>query len=165
MVTNHPRLEGPLADRRVIFDAARFRWARIDPQTYKFSLGDQRGMGWRGVTRYTLASSPAVPAKFELRYFELAPGGYSSFEKHAHVHVIIVLRGRGRAVVGTHVFDVAPLDLVHVPPHMPHRWVNESEEPFGFLCPVDAQRDSPQPIDDLEWELLRRTPATAPYAF
>ncbi len=98
-------------------------------------------------------------------YFELAPGGYSSLEKHTHVHTIIVLRGQGRAVVGHQVFDLAPFDLLHVPPDTPHRWVNESAEPFGFLCPVDAQRDPPQPVDDAEWDALQRIPTTAPYVF
>ncbi len=163
--THDTPFAGHLAGLRVAFDAKQFRWSRIDPQAYKFSLGDERGMGWRGVTRYTLANPSAAPAKFELRYFELAPGGYSSLEKHAHVHIILVLRGKGRAVVGHQVFDLAPFDLLYVPPHTPHRWVNEGAEPFGFLCPVDAPRDQAQPVDDVEWEALKRAPTTAPYAF
>ncbi len=158
-------LEGQLGHLRAAFDDTRFRWSHIEPQAYKFSLGDQRGMGWRGVTRYTLGGASVSPSQFELRYFELAPGGYSSLEKHTHVHTIIVLRGQGRAVVGHQVFDLAPFDLLHVPPDTPHRWVNESAEPFGFLCPVDAQRDPPQPVDDAEWDALQRIPTTAPYVF
>ncbi len=147
------------------FDPEQFRWEGIEPKVYKFSTGEARGMGWRGVQRFTLAGPPAIPAAFELRYFELAPGGYSSFEKHRHVHFILVLRGRGRAVVGTQVFDLAPYDLLYVPPLVPHRWINEGEEPFGFLCPVDAERDPPQPLDDAEWEAIAADPLTAPYAF
>jgi len=158
-------LKGQFAHLKAAFDASRFRWSRIDPQAYKFSLGDLRGMGWRGVSRYTLASPSAIPVNFELRYFELAPGGYSSLEKHSHVHAIIVLRGQGRAVVGQQVFDLAPFDFLYVPPGTPHRWVNEGAEPFGFLCPVDAQRDPPEPITDKEWDALKETPATAPYVF
>jgi quercetin dioxygenase-like cupin family protein len=148
---------------KVAFDPQQFRWEGIQPAAYKFSLGEARGMGWRRVHRFTLASG--IPAAFELRYFELEPGGYSSFEKHRHVHFILVLRGCGRAVVGPHVFDLAPFDLLYVPPMTPHRWVNEGEEPFGFVCPVDAERDPPQPLDDAEWTALRENPETAPYAF
>jgi quercetin dioxygenase-like cupin family protein len=155
----------PLTGLKIAYDPVAQRWPEVPGQVYKFSLGDARGMGWRGVTRFTLAGPPALPASFELRYFELAPGGYSSFEKHAHVHFIVVLRGRGRAVVGHQVFDLAPFDLLYVPPHTPHRWLNEGEEPFGFLCPVDAARDRPQPLSEAEWEALRQNPVTAPYVF
>ncbi|MDR5710511.1 MAG: cupin domain-containing protein [Armatimonadota bacterium] len=147
------------------FDPERFRWEGVEAKLYKFSGGEVRGMGWRGVRRYTLASPPEIPAAFAIRYFEIEPGGYSSFEKHEHVHFILVLRGRGRAVVGTRIFELAPYDLLYVPPLVPHRWVNESDEPFGFLCPVDADRDPPQPLDDAEWEAMVANPLTAPYAF
>lgn len=157
--------EGHLQQIRVPFDPTHFRWSQVDPQVYKFALGDERGMGWRGVTRYTLLRPHVVPAQFSLRYFELAPGGYSSFEKHAHVHTVVVLRGHGKAVVGLQAFDVVPLDLIYVPPHTPHRWVNESAEPFGFLCPVDAARDPAQPLSDAEWDTITRSPTTAPYAY
>jgi quercetin dioxygenase-like cupin family protein len=154
-----------VARLKASFDAQAFRWRGIEPQAYKFSLGDQRGMGWRGVTRFTLGGPPALPARLELRYFELATGGYSSLEKHAHIHLVLAIRGEGKALVGHTVFDLAPFDLLHVPPNTPHRWINEGDEPFGFLCPVDAERDPPQPLVDEEWEALRRNPITAPYAF
>ncbi|MDQ7818959.1 MAG: cupin domain-containing protein [Armatimonadota bacterium] len=150
---------------RLAFDPQAFRWPQVPAEVYKFATGDARGMGWRGVVRVTLAGPPAVPSVFELRYFEIASGGYSSLEKHRHPHLIVVLRGRGRALVGDRVVDLRPFDLLRVPPGVPHRWINEADEPFGFLCPVDAQRDPPQPVSDAEWEALRANPATAPYAF
>jgi quercetin dioxygenase-like cupin family protein len=75
------------------------------------------------------------------------------------------LRGRGRALIGDRVVNCAPYDVLQVPPLIPHRWVNEGAEPFGFLCTVDSERDRPAPLDDDEWEALRRNPATAPYVF
>ena len=116
-------------------------------------------MGWRGVKRFTIASPQTIPAGFELRYFELEPGGYSSLEKHRHVHFVLALRGAGRALVGDEVYELAPLDAIYVAPLTPHRWINASEEPFGFLCPVDGDRDSPIPLDEAEWDSLRRQPA------
>lgn len=147
------------------FDPQTFRWEGIDEVPYKFSPGDERGMGWQGVTRHTLASPKTLPAGFELRYFELAPGGYSSLEKHQHVHFVMAARGAGRALIGERLFDFSPLDVLYVPPMTPHRWLNESEAPFGFLCPVDGDRDRPQPVSDSEWEALRANPVTAPYVF
>lgn len=151
--------------RRIPFHPERFRWEGIESQAYKFSLGEERGFGWRGVTRFVIGGPPEAPCRFQLRYFELAPGGYSSLEKHQHIHFIIVLRGRGKALVGQEVFEVTPFDVVYVPPEVPHRWINDSDEPFGFLCPVDAERDPPRPVDEDEWRALKRNPITAPYVF
>ena len=82
---------------KIAFDAVQFRWNGIAPQLYKFAIGDQRGMGWRAITRFTLGRPPEIPSRVELRYFELGPGGYSSLEKHTHVHLIIAVRGNGKA--------------------------------------------------------------------
>jgi len=158
-------LAGALAGLKVAFDPEAFRWRGIEPQTYKFALGDERGMGWRRVTRYTLAGPPAVPSRFELRYFELGPGGYSSLEQHVHAHCIVVVRGEGKALVGSEVFEIGPFDIVYVPPRTPHRWINDGDAPFGFLCPVDAQRDPPMPVSEEEWKALKQSPATRPYVF
>jgi quercetin dioxygenase-like cupin family protein len=122
-------------------------------------------MGWQGITRHTLARPAELPAAFEVRYFELEPGGYSSLEKHRHAHIVVVLRGAGRALIGERVVDCVPFDTLHVPPMTPHRWLNESTESFGFLCTVDADRDRPAPLDDDEWNALLANPATASYVF
>src|SRR5437588_6260586 len=147
------------------FDPAAFRWSGVEERPYQSRVDGERGMGWRDVARHTLASSESIGAAFELRYFELAPGGYSRLEKHRHVHFVIALRGRGRAVVGAELVEVEPFTAVYVPPLTPHRWLNEGDEPFGFMCPVDGKRDRAQPLDDGEWEALRANPATAPYVF
>ena len=149
----------------VPFDERRFGWAGIEPTAYKPAERSERGMGFRGVARHTLARPAELPASYELRYFEFEPGGYSSLEKHSHSHFVIVLRGSGRALVGHEVVECRPFDAVHVPPLTPHRWLNAGEQPFGFLCPVAADRDRPQALDDGEWEALRAEPATAPFVF
>jgi quercetin dioxygenase-like cupin family protein len=147
------------------FDAAGFRWERVPERFYKDAGEGERGMGWRRVTRYTLARGPELPAAFEVRYFEIDPAGYSSLERHEHAHLVIAMRGAGRALVGDRVLDLEPFDCAHVPPMTPHRWLNQSAAPFGFLCIVDAARDRPLPIGDAEWDALRSDPVTAPYVF
>jgi quercetin dioxygenase-like cupin family protein len=147
------------------FDPATFRWERVPELAYKDSGGDERGMGWRGITRHALAQGPELPARFEVRYFEIEPAGYSSLERHEHAHFVVAARGVGRALVGDRMLDCKPLDCIHVPSMTPHRWLNEGTEPFGFLCIVDAERDRPSPLGDGEWEALRANPATAPYVF
>jgi quercetin dioxygenase-like cupin family protein len=140
---------------KVTFDPESFRWRGIEPRPYK------EAGGFEGITRFVL--SDQLPAEFALRYFELAPGGYSSLEKHHHIHLVIALRGAGKALVGDTVVELEPFDAVYVPPMAPHRWINEGPEPFGFLCPVDSERDRPQPLDENELVDLRSNPATAPY--
>jgi quercetin dioxygenase-like cupin family protein len=151
--------------RTAPFDPSSFRWSGVEEREYKDTPGGERGMGFRGIKRMTLASAASIPSAFELRYFELEPGGYSSLEKHRHVHFVVAVRGKGRAVVGASAVELAPFDAVYVPPLTPHRWLNSGNEPFGFLCTVDAERDRPQPLADAEWESLRTNPATAPYVF
>jgi quercetin dioxygenase-like cupin family protein len=151
--------------RSVPFDPSGFRWTGVEERAYKPAAGNERGMGFRGVTRMTLASPASIPSGFELRYFEFERGGYSSLEKHAHVHFVVALRGKGRAVVGAEVVELEPFDAIYVAPLTPHRWLNRGDEPFGFLCTVDADRDRPQPLDDEEWKSLRENPATAQFVY
>jgi quercetin dioxygenase-like cupin family protein len=141
------------------FDPATFRWEGLEPRAYKDEPGTARGMAWQGISRTTL-----VRGVFEIRYFELAPGGFSSLEKHAHEHAVLAARGHGRALIGDEVVELFPLDLVRTGPFVPHRWVNAGTEPFGVLCTVEGERDRPRPLDDAEWEALRAAPATAPFA-
>ena len=150
--------------KRSAFDPAAFRWEGVAPREYKDDPGTPRGMAWQGLSRYTLVRAPEAGVTFEVRYFEIAPGGYSSLEKHAHVHVVFAARGRGKALIGDQVIELNPLDLVQTPPFAPHRWINPHDEPFGFICTVEGERDRPQPLDDAEWEALRANPLTAPFA-
>jgi quercetin dioxygenase-like cupin family protein len=142
------------------FDSGAFRWEGIEPRAYKDDPGAGRGMAWRGISRHTLARGA-----FEVRYFELAPGGFSSLEKHAHVHAVVCVRGRGRALIGGSVVDLAPFDLVQAAAWEPHRWLNAGDEPFGFLCTVEGERDRPVALDDEEWAALLSNPVTAGFVF
>jgi quercetin dioxygenase-like cupin family protein len=78
-----------------------------------------------------------------LAYFEIGSGGFSTLEHHAHEHGVIVLRGRGQVHLGGTWHEVGIGDVVYIAPHEIHQLRNVSEEPFGFLCIVDAERDRP----------------------
>ena len=80
----------------------------------------------------------------QLRYFEVAPGGWTTLERHEHVHNVMVIRGRGRALIGDQVHALAQNDLVSVPPLTWHQFHAAPDEPLGFLCLVDRERDRPQ---------------------
>ncbi len=153
----------PIQVRRSAFDPSAFRWEGVAPRAYKDEPGSARGMAWRGLSRHTLVPAADAGVSFEVRYFEIAPGGFSSLEKHAHVHVVFAVRGNGRALIGSEVVELRPFDLVQTPPFAPHRWVNAGEQPFGFICTVEGERDRPQPLDDEEWDALLADPRTAPF--
>jgi quercetin dioxygenase-like cupin family protein len=164
-MTDHPEggscdLPEPSSHRTELvhrrFDQTTFSWEGIAAQVYKRGDAGTTGLGWRDVARHTLVGGDALA--FQLRYFEVSPAGYSSLEKHTHAHTIVVLRGLGRVVAGREVFTVEPFDLVVIPPEVPHQFVNVGTEPFGFLCPVDAERDTPRAVTGDELEALLKEP-------
>ena len=114
------------------------RWADVDVTAYKA----EGSAPFRDVTRQVLFDDDALACQF--RYFEVAAGGWSTLERHQHVHAVVVLQGHGRCLVGTEVFDLAPHDLVSVPAVTWHQFRAGDDGPLGFLCLVNAERDRPQ---------------------
>jgi quercetin dioxygenase-like cupin family protein len=133
------------------------RWDGIAVSAYK-----PGGTHFAGVTRQLLFQG-GEGLGCQLRYFEVAPGGYSSLERHRHVHAVMVIRGRGRALVGDRIFELGMHDLVQVPPRTWHQFRAAGDEPFGFLCMVDCGRDAPERPDQEALEGLRADPAIAEF--
>ena len=119
-----------------------FHWEGVDVLKYK-----QEGSApFKDVTRQVLFDSSDPPA--QLRYFEVAPGGHTTLERHNHVHAVMVIRGSGQALVGDRAYDIGLHDLVSVPPLTWHQFHAAPGEPLGFLCLVPADRDRPQLPDE-----------------
>ena len=137
--------------------ASGFRWQDVEVLEYK-----PDGEKFRDVTRQLLFA-PDLGLGCELRYFEVEPGGHSTLEKHEHVHAVVILRGRGRVLIGDRVWDVEERDLIHVPANTVHQFRPSQDEPLGFLCMVDAERDRPRAPDTAELEALRAVPETAEF--
>ncbi|HEV3246503.1 MAG TPA: cupin domain-containing protein [Beijerinckiaceae bacterium] len=131
------------------------RWEQVELRPYK---EDERAL-FKTVSRQILFSDPALDA--ELRYFEVAPGGFSTLERHEHMHAVMVLRGRGECLVGREVRKIELHDLVTVPPWTWHQFRAGAQEPLGFLCMVNARRDKPQLPTDAELKELREDEAVA----
>lgn len=120
-----------------------FRWEGVEELAYK----EEGSAPFKAITRQVLFQRPELEC--ELRYFEMAPGGHSTLERHEHAHAVMIFRGRGTCLVGGEVRDVAAPDLVFVPPMTWHQFRATKGEPFGFLCMVNAERDRPQlPSED-----------------
>jgi S-methyl-1-thioxylulose 5-phosphate methylthiotransferase len=135
-----PQDEARVVHRKAADD---YRWQGVEQRPYK---EDDRAL-FKSITRQVLFSDPEM--RGELRYFEVAPGGFSTLERHEHMHAVLILRGRGHCLVGDEVKPLATRDLVTVPPMTWHQFRAREDEPLGFLCMVNAERDKPQlPSDD-----------------
>jgi quercetin dioxygenase-like cupin family protein len=116
-------------------------WPDAPARAYKSDDGTHQG-----VTRHLIARPDA--AAFEVRYFEVAPGGWTTFERHAHVHVVLCQRGEATVRLGDAVHDVHPGDVVIVASGEPHQFRCVGAAPFGFLCIVDRDRDRHEPLPE-----------------
>ncbi len=122
-----------------IAQSAPFRWEEIPVLAYK----EEGGTHFRDITRQVLFDG-GDGLGAELRYFEVAPGGHSTLERHDHAHSVMVLRGRGQALVGDEIHELRANDLVRVPPQTWHQFRATTGEPLGFLCLVRSDRDKPR---------------------
>ena len=122
-------------------------WESIVPRRYK-----TEGSHFRSITRRTLlGEGPGEAALgFLTRYFEILPGGYSSLERHRHPHAVLVLRGRGRVLLDGDTVELVPFDCVYVAPETLHQFQAADDEPLGFLCIVDRERDRPRVVSPEE---------------
>jgi quercetin dioxygenase-like cupin family protein len=125
---------------RVIHRRARadYHWDGVAQLPYK---EDDRAL-FKSISRQVLFSDPEM--RGELRYFEMAAGGYSTLERHEHVHAVMILRGHGECMLGNAVRAVKPNDLISIPSFTWHQFKASAGEAFGFLCMVNAERDKPQ---------------------
>jgi quercetin dioxygenase-like cupin family protein len=128
------------------------RWEGVETMRYK----EAGSAPFRDITRQVLFGGADL--RCEWRYFEIAPNGYSTLERHEHAHAVMILRGHGACLVGDRVYPVAEHDLVSVPPLTWHQFRAAADAPLGFLCLVDKERDRPQLPDANELAALRRDP-------
>lgn len=125
-------------DKSIHRKAKDYRWEGVAELPYK---EDDRAL-FKSITRQVLFADPQLHG--ELRYFEVASGGFSTLERHQHMHAVMILRGRGHCLVGEEVRAVETRDLVTVPAMTWHQFRATGGEPLGFLCMVNAMRDKPE---------------------
>lgn len=146
-------------DETKTFRAARedFRWDHVAELAYK-----QDGSApFKNISRQVLFEDPSLGC--QLRYFEMQPAGYSTLERHEHVHAVMILRGHGTCLVGGEVRRVKPRDLVTIPPMTWHQFRADKAEAMGFLCMVNQARDKPQLPSTDDLDALRKNPRIAAF--
>lgn len=134
-----------------------FRWDETELLAYKSDAAH-----FENITRQLLFNAPHGLST-QLRYFEISPGGFSTLEKHAHPHAVVVLRGTGRVLINSEIHDLAPFDLVTVAPWAWHQFRAEDTSTFGFLCLVNIQRDQPVLPSEDDLAKLRRNSLTSSF--
>jgi len=138
-------------------DGDAFRWNGVDVLEYK----EAGSAPFKSVTRSVLFEEPELG--FQWRYFEVGAGGYTTLERHEHVHAVMIVRGNGTALVGTSVHPFAEFDLFRVPPMTWHQFRAGDDGPMGFLCLVPIERDRPQLPTDDDLAALKRNPEVAAF--
>lgn len=121
-----------------------FRWDGVDRLRYK----EEGSAPFKDITRQVLFAQPDQGC--ELRYFEVAPGGHSTLERHQHTHAVLILRGRGTLRLGDQVQAIGEHDLVTIGPLVWHQLHAAPDSALGFLCLVSKERDKPQLPDDAQ---------------
>ena len=116
-----------------------FRWRGVPTLVYK-----PAGTGFRNIIRRVVLGADKSDLPFQVRYFEIAGGGYSSLECHNHRHAVVVVRGRGKMFLKNKVHDLKPFDAVYIGKNIVHQFHQTGREPLGFLCMVAARRDRPK---------------------
>lgn len=119
------------------FDKDRIRWDGIEPHIYKENPGV-----FRDVTKQVLFDNEGdLPVQF--RYFQVEAGGFSSFERHAHMHFVVIFKGSGHALLGHTVREVHEGDVLTIPGWEWHQFKADRGERLGFFCLVNHDRDTP----------------------
>ncbi len=146
------------SDQSKVINAHSYRWEGVPVREYKTD-----GTHFRDVTRQTLLGEGdhEQALNFVTRYFEIQPGGYSTLERHDHPHSVVVLRGQGEVILQDRVEALSPHDVVYIAPQTVHQFHVTGDEPLGFLCIVDRERDRPQLPDDNEAAALAQVDAVA----
>lgn len=135
-----------------------YNWENVEEHEYKV----EGTAPFKGITRQILHADPNLAC--ELRFFDVEPGGYSTFERHEHVHGVMILRGKGECLVGTEVRKISEYDLVLIPPMTWHQFHAAADTPLGFLCMVNVDRDRPQlPNEEQLAELASSDPKIAAF--
>lgn len=135
-----------MTDQSKVIHSDNFAWESVPRRDYK----DDTSI-YKDVHRYTLLGGDADDEQelnFQCRYFEVQPGGYTTFEYHQHPHSVIVIRGEGEVILDDDVHDIGLHDVVYVAPGSTHQFQASKESPLGFLCIVDRERDRPNVPDD-----------------
>lgn len=140
-----------------ILHSDNYHWDTVPKKVYKTDTNN-----FKDISRYSLLGEQddEQTLNFQMRYFEIEPGGYSSLEYHRHPHSVIIIRGSGSVVLGDEVHPLQLHDVVFISPETMHQFHADKDEKLGFICIVDRYRDRPTIPGDEELESLLKSEKT-----
>ena len=71
---------------------------------------------------------------FQLRIFDVAPGGHTPLHQHDYEHEIFVLAGSGEVTLGEQIRQLQPGSTALIMPNLIHQFRNPGELPLRFMC-------------------------------
>ncbi len=83
--------------------------------------------------RWLIAQKDGAP-NFAMRMFEVDPGGFTPYHKHAWEHEIYCLEGQGMLVTDRGEQSFGANDIIYVDPEMMHNFKNVGTTVLKFLC-------------------------------
>ncbi len=133
------------------------RWDGVPVLNYK-----EDGTHFKAISRQILFEG-GLKLGAELRYFEIESGGHSTLERHDHVHSVMVIRGQGHCLVGDAIYEITGNDLIYIPSMTWHQFRATTNEPLGFLCLVNKERDRPELPNETTKAELKALPKVAEF--
>jgi quercetin dioxygenase-like cupin family protein len=121
------------AIHRFTGSAGRFRWEHVPVEGYA-------DPAVTSVTKQVMIGPREGAENYSMRYFEIAPGGKSSFDQHEHDHGVMVLSGCGRVLLGAEQHEIGFGDVIYIAPNEIHQFENTGTEPLGFVCVAPPKR-------------------------
>jgi len=101
--------------------------------------------GASGVRMVMLIGREHGAPNFSMRRFTIEPGGHSPKHSHDYEHEVVILDGKGTALLAGEERAIHAGDVLFVPPDEEHQFRAAADEPLRFICLVPASRNCGDP--------------------
>ncbi len=96
--------------------------------------------GAMGVNIRWLIGDKDQPPNFQMRLFEVAPGGHSPFHDHPWEHEVFILEGSGKLKYRQQEHGFEAGYFILVPPGEKHSFINTGDDTLKFLCLIPNKK-------------------------
>ena len=87
--------------------------------------------------RWLISKKDGAP-RFQMRLFEVGPGGSTPFHAHDWEHEVYILSGEGKLLFEEEEKPFSEGFFIFVPEGRDHSFVNTGDVPMKFLCMIPA---------------------------
>ena len=120
---------------------------KIERQDYKMKVDKSSNISKspveiedaQGVEIRWLISKEDGAENFFMRVFEIEPGGFTPFHKHAREHEMFVFQGKGCVVREGKEVTVSEGHVIFIPPDEEHQVKNTSNDTLKLICLIPSQ--------------------------